>query len=78
MTRYQTGLTKRELEVLRLITMGRSNDEIAEELVITVNTVQHHVRNILSKTGAGNRTEAAAYAIYTGILERVDLDPLWT
>jgi pimeloyl-ACP methyl ester carboxylesterase len=56
------GLTRREVEVLRLIALGRTNDEIARELFISASTVSHHVSNILSKTGAGNRTEAAAYA----------------
>jgi DNA-binding CsgD family transcriptional regulator/pimeloyl-ACP methyl ester carboxylesterase len=58
-----TGLlSRREVEVLRLIALGRKNDEIARELVISSSTVSHHVSNILAKTGAGNRTEAAAYA----------------
>ncbi len=55
-------LTAREIEVLRLIAQGRSNREIAEQLVISINTVTNHVKNILGKTGAANRTEAAAYA----------------
>ena len=61
------GLTPREVEVLRLIAKGRSNQEIASELVISVNTVTNHVRNILNKTGCANRTEAAAYAIHRGL-----------
>ena len=56
------GLSLREVEVLRLIAAGRSNPQIADELVISLNTVQHHVSNILDKTGCANRTEAAAYA----------------
>lgn len=55
-------LSKRELEVLRLIAVGRTNDDIAAALFITTSTVSHHVSNILAKTGAGNRTEAAALA----------------
>ena len=51
-----------EVEVLRLIAAGRSNQQIADELVISLNTVQRHVSNIFTKTGAANRTEAAAYA----------------
>ena len=56
------GLSSRELEVLRLIAAGKSNPQIAEALVISLNTVQRHVSNILTKTGAANRTEAAIYA----------------
>jgi DNA-binding NarL/FixJ family response regulator len=61
------GLTARETEVLRLIAAGRSNPQIAEELVISLNTVQRHVSNILTKTGAANRTEAALYARDRGL-----------
>ncbi|WP_375127095.1 helix-turn-helix transcriptional regulator [Nonomuraea sp. GTA35] len=56
------GLTARELEVLREVTSGRSNREIAEELVISVKTVSVHVSNILAKLGAATRGEAAATA----------------
>ena len=56
------GLTPREVEVLSLIALGRSNREIADSLVISLSTVSHHVTNILNKTGTSNRTEAAAYA----------------
>jgi DNA-binding CsgD family transcriptional regulator len=62
------GLSQREVEVLRLIAMGKSNAQIAEELVISVNTVQRHVGNILSKTGVANRTQAAAYAHAAGLV----------
>jgi pimeloyl-ACP methyl ester carboxylesterase/DNA-binding CsgD family transcriptional regulator len=61
------GLSSREIEVLRLIAAGKSNQQIADELVISLNTVQHHVGNILSKTGAVNRTEAAGYARDRGL-----------
>jgi pimeloyl-ACP methyl ester carboxylesterase/DNA-binding CsgD family transcriptional regulator len=62
------GLTRREVEVLRLVAAGRSNRQIAQELVISVNTVDRHVSNILAKTGAANRAEAATYAIRHGLL----------
>jgi DNA-binding CsgD family transcriptional regulator len=61
-TPYPDGLTPREVEVLRLVAAGRSNQYIAGELVISLNTVARHVANILDKTNAANRTEAAAYA----------------
>ena len=56
------SLTARELDVLRLIAEGRSNQEIADTLVISIHTVTNHVKSILSKISAANRTEAAAYA----------------
>jgi class 3 adenylate cyclase/DNA-binding CsgD family transcriptional regulator len=56
-------LSQRELEVLRLLATGKSNQEIADALFISLNTVATHVRNILTKTGCINRTEAAAYAL---------------
>ncbi|MCH8298668.1 MAG: alpha/beta fold hydrolase [Chloroflexi bacterium] len=61
------GLTPREVEVLRLVANGKSNQEIATELVISFNTVTNHVKSILGKTGCANRTEAAAYAIPRGL-----------
>jgi DNA-binding CsgD family transcriptional regulator/pimeloyl-ACP methyl ester carboxylesterase len=63
-------LTARELEVLRLIAAGRSNQEIADELVISLNTVSNHVKNILGKTDSVNRTEAASYAYRHGLIAK--------
>ncbi len=62
------GLSRRELEVLRLVATGRSNRAIAESLFISPNTAANHVRSILAKTGTANRTEAAAYASRHGLL----------
>jgi DNA-binding CsgD family transcriptional regulator len=59
---YPDGLTQREVEVLRLIAVGKSNNNIAEELFISLRTVANHVTSILNKIGASNRTEAAIYA----------------
>jgi DNA-binding CsgD family transcriptional regulator len=56
------GLTSRETEVLRLIAAGRTNAEIAAELVLSVRTVERHVANIYAKIGARRRAEAVAYA----------------
>ena len=61
-SRAPDELTQRELEVLSLITSGSSNAEIAQQLVVSINTVLHHVTNILGKTGSRNRTEAAMFA----------------
>jgi ATP/maltotriose-dependent transcriptional regulator MalT len=59
---YPDGLSHREVEVLRLITLGKTNQEIGEELFITARTVANHVTNLLNKTDTANRTEAASYA----------------
>ena len=55
-------LTERELEVLRLIGEGLTNQEIADTLFIGIKTVKTHVSNILSKLGVNDRTQAAIYA----------------
>ena len=64
---YPDGLTHREVEVLRLVAAGKTDREIAEELVIGVRTVTTHVSNILNKISAANRTEAASYATRNGL-----------
>ncbi len=61
------GLTNREAEVIKLIAQGRTDREIAEELIISVRTVTTHVGNILNKTGAANRAEAASFATRHGL-----------
>jgi LuxR family maltose regulon positive regulatory protein len=61
-------LTDRELEVLRLIAAGRSNQRIAHDLVVALDTVKKHVTHILGKLGAANRTEAAARARQLGLI----------
>jgi DNA-binding CsgD family transcriptional regulator len=65
---YPDGLTNREVEVLRLIASGKTDREIAEELLISVMTVSTHVRNLLNKTNVANRTEAATYAARHGLV----------
>lgn len=61
-------LTERELEVLELIVAGCSNAAIAEKLYITVGTVKTHVRNILNKLCADDRTQAAVLALRSGLI----------
>ena len=65
-------LTEREVEVLKLVAKGRSNQEIAEKLVVSERTVGAHVSNILSKLHLANRTQAALYALRKGF---TDLTP---
>lgn len=62
-------LTNREKEVLQLISNGKSNQEIADELFITLKTVKTHVSNILSKLEVEDRTQAAIYAFKHGYIK---------
>jgi NarL family two-component system response regulator LiaR len=59
-------LTEREMDVLKLVAQGLTNQEIAEKLVIGEGTVRTHVSNILSKLHLANRTQAALYALREG------------
>jgi len=68
--RNPAGLTARELEVLGLVAEGLRNAHIADRLVVSGKTVDHHVSAILRKLKAGSRTEAAARAARLGLLER--------
>jgi len=61
-------LSQRELDILRLIAAGRSNQEIAEMLVIAVSTVKSHINNLYGKLGTNRRTEAIAIARSLGLL----------
>ncbi len=61
-------LSPRELEVLQLVSAGKRNKEIAAELSVAEDTVKMHVRNLLSKLGASDRTEAVTIALRRGIL----------
>lgn len=63
------GLTRRQVDVLRLLASGRTNAEIADELVLSTRTVDHHVAAILQKLDAANRREAAQRAGELGLLE---------
>jgi LuxR family maltose regulon positive regulatory protein len=61
-------LTSRELEVLGMLAGGTPNQRIAEELVITLDTVKKHVSHVLGKLGVANRTEAVARARELGLI----------
>jgi NarL family two-component system response regulator LiaR len=67
-------LTEREVEVLRLVARGQSNQEIADQLVISEATVRTHVSNILSKLHLASRTQAALYALREGLASLDDAD----
>ncbi|MEO3869299.1 AAA family ATPase [Nonomuraea sp. B12E4] len=69
---HPLGLTARELEVLREVTNGRSNREIAEALFISIKTVSVHVSNILAKLGVATRGEAAATAHRLRLFDAAD------
>lgn len=61
------GLSRREMEVIRLVAAGRTDREIGEELFISIKTVGNHMSNTLNKTGAANRAEAASFATRHGL-----------
>ena len=61
-----TELTPREIEVLRLLTTGAGNEEIAEKLHISQNTVKTHIKHLLEKTGFSSRTQLAIQSRITG------------
>ncbi|MCZ6538999.1 MAG: response regulator transcription factor [Chloroflexi bacterium] len=66
---YPYGLSEREVEVLRLVAAGHSNQKIADELFLSRYTIVRHVSNIFGKIGAANRTEAATYANRQGLVD---------
>jgi HD-GYP domain-containing protein (c-di-GMP phosphodiesterase class II) len=67
-TTAPAGLTRREVEVLRLLAQGLSNREIAERLVISRKTASHHVEHIYAKTGTANRALASLFAANHGLI----------
>jgi len=69
-------LTQREVEILRLVAGGLTNQEIADRLVVSERTVRAHVSNILAKLHLANRTQAALYALREGIASLGDQSPL--
>jgi len=62
------GLTDREVQVLRLVAAGRTNNEIAAELVLSIRTVERHIGNIYGKIGARGRADATVYALTRGLV----------
>jgi DNA-binding CsgD family transcriptional regulator len=64
---YPDGLSAREVEVLRLIAAGRSNQRIADDLVLSVRTVERHINHIYAKTGVHTKAQATAYALRQGL-----------
>ncbi len=67
---HQSGLSERELEVLRLVAAGFTNPQIAAALYISRKTAEHHVSSILVKLGVTSRTEAAAAAVRLDLVGR--------
>jgi len=70
----QDALTERETAVLGLLTHGRTNREIAEELVVSVETVKTHVGNILAKLHLAHRTQAMLHALKQGLVSLDEID----
>ena len=75
MAEFGEPLSKREIEVLQLVATGATNRQIAQELVVSVNTVKVHLRNIFTKLGVESRTEATLKAIQDGLVEVPDVQP---
>lgn len=69
------GITDRELEVLKVVARGSTNQQIADTLGISTNTVAFHVRSIMEKLGLANRAQAVAFSWKNGIITAADLDP---
>ena len=63
-------LTKQESNILARVAVGRRNAEIAQELYLSVRTVEGHLRHIFQKLNVSSRTEAAIYAIHIGLLSQ--------
>ncbi len=64
------GITPRELEVLQLIALGHSNQEIADQLFVSLNTIKTHISNVLAKLDAERRTQAIQKAKTLGLLPK--------
>jgi two-component system, NarL family, response regulator LiaR len=73
-SKVKAALTEREMDVLRLLTNGQTNREIAATLVVSEETVKTHVGNILSKLHLVHRTQAALYALKKGLISLDDIN----
>lgn len=62
----QSDLSKRELQIVELVTAGLTNQEISEQLAISKRTVDNHVSNVLNKTNAANRVALVRWALQSG------------
>ncbi len=76
--RTTDDLSDREIEVLRLLSKGKTDQEIARELVLTDVTIRTHISRILSKLGLKNRVQAALYGIRTGLVSLDDVDDIYS
>ena len=66
---WPSGLTAREVDVLRLLARGMTTSEIAEALVISPKTADHHIEHIYAKTGVNNRARSSLYAVQHGLMD---------
>jgi len=62
------GLSRREVQVLRLLAEGRSSHEIATDLFISIRTAEHHIQHIYTKIGVSNRASATRWAVTNGVV----------
>ena len=62
------GLTDREVEVLRLVAAGRTNRQIAEDLIVSPRTAEHHVQHVYAKIGSSTRAAASLFAMEHGLI----------
>lgn len=69
----EEALTRREIEILRMVSRGLTNNEIADELVVSERTVRTHISNVLGKLHLANRTQAVLYALKEGYAKLEDL-----
>src|SRR6476646_8372363 len=69
MSNDTSQISEREREILRLVATGATNQQIASQLNISINTVKVHLRNIFGKIGVASRTEATVYAVRSGLVQ---------
>lgn len=75
-SKFNLPLTRREREILILIAKGRTNQEIADSLVLSYSTVRNHISSIFTKLEINNRAQATALAIYSGLIQVEDMLPM--